>query len=92
MVMNKARRKDIAKLVEKIQSLQGDMELLLEELENIKDEELEAFDNIPENMQNSERYELAEMAVDNLDSAYDALEEAKFAMDDIVSYLEEAAE
>lgn len=90
--MNKARRKDIAKLIDKIQSLQGDMELLLEELESIRDEEQEAFDNIPENMYGSERYEKAEMAVENLESAFDAFEEAKYAMDDIMSYLEEAAE
>jgi seryl-tRNA synthetase len=90
--MNKARRKDIAKLVEKIQSLQGDMELLLEELESIRDEEQEAFDNIPENMYGSERYEKAEAAVENLESAFDAFEEAKDAMDDIMSYLEEASE
>lgn len=90
--MNKARRRDIAKLVERIQSLQSDMELLLEDLEAVRDEENEAFENIPENMQYSERYEKAEMAVENLDSAFDAFEEAKDSMDEIMSWLEEACE
>lgn len=37
---------------------------------------LEYRDNIPENMQESERYEKADEACDNLSSAVDSLEEA----------------
>jgi phage shock protein A len=90
--MNKARRKDINKLIEKLQSLQGDLEVLMEELENIKTEEEDYLDNIPENLQSSERYEKAENAVDNLETAYGELEEMRDRIDDVVSYLEEAAE
>lgn len=45
-------------------------------LESVKDEEEEYMENIPENLQSSERYEKAENAVDNLDSALDSLDEA----------------
>ena len=40
---------------------------------------------MPENLQNSERYEIAEEACDNLDSAISSLEEA-------LDYIESAAQ
>jgi hypothetical protein len=39
-------------------------------------EEEEYRDNMPENLQGSERYETADTACDNLQSAIDSLEEA----------------
>ena len=44
--------------------------------EYLQAEEEEYRDNIPENMQESERYEKADEACDNLSSAVDSLEEA----------------
>ena len=76
--MNRIRRKQIADLVEKLYVIQSD-------LETIKDEEEEYRDNIPENLQTSERYEKADNACDCLDSALYSLEE-------LLGYLEEAAE
>lgn len=90
--MNNTRRKDIKKLIEKLEDLQADMSVLLEELEDIRNEEQEAFDNIPDNLQETERYEKAENAVDNLNEAYDEFETMRDGIDDIISYLEEAAE
>ena len=51
------------------------LEALKDELENIQQEEQEAFDNIPEAFQDTDRYTEAEEAVDNLDSAFGSLEE-----------------
>ena len=45
--MNKTRRKVIDKLMERIEDLRSDVEMIL-------DEEQEAFDNIPESLQESE--------------------------------------
>ena len=45
-------------------------------LENLQAEEEEYRDNMPENLQGSERYEAADAAVDNMSSAVDALDEA----------------
>lgn len=67
--MNNIRRKKLAKLYEELETLKS----LLEE---VAEEEQEAFDNIPENLQYTGRYEKAEEAVDNLDTAVSALEEA----------------
>lgn len=51
--MNKQRRKSLNKLIEKLEEVKSD-------LESLKDEEEEYRDNMPENLQGSERYEKAE--------------------------------
>ena len=53
------------------------------EIEEIKDEEQEAYDNLPESLQDGEKGEKMTDAVDNLDSAYSSLEDA-------IGYLDEA--
>lgn len=67
--MNALRRKSIAKLQEKIEELRS-------ELEQIMEEEEEYRDNMPDNLQGSERYWKADEACDNLESAVMSLEEA----------------
>ena len=74
--MNKVRRKRVDDVIAKLYELQ-------EELESIFDEESEYRDNIPENMQTSERYENAETNCDNLESAKDSI-------DEIIDYLEKS--
>lgn len=89
--MNAKRRKNIALIVKEIEELSEKMESILNDLETIKSEEEECFENIPENLQDSERYATAEETVDNLDSAYDTLQEAIDNLGDVVSTLEEAS-
>lgn len=67
--MNKARRKALDEVISKIEEAK-------ELLENLQAEEEEYWDNMPENLQGSERYEAADAAVDNMSSAVDALDEA----------------
>lgn len=63
--MNKQRRK-------RLEDLLKDIELLKTDLEDISSEEEEAFSNIPENLQNSDRYYDCENAVTSLsDAVYD---------------------
>lgn len=76
--MNKERRARIEEVVDQIS-------VLCQELEELRDEEQEYMYNMPENLQCSERYEMAEEAVDNLDSAIGSLEEA-------IDYANEASE
>lgn len=76
--MNKIRRKQLAAIMEKLEELKADLETLKEEEEDYRD-------NMPENLWGSERYEKADTACDNLDSAVDGL-------DEIISYIEEASE
>ena len=50
-------------------------------LEEVRDEEQDAFDNMPEGLQDSERGDLMQDAIDNLDQTIDYL-------DDVLSSLE----
>ncbi len=67
--MNKARRKNLQNIVDKLEELMADVEA-------IQEEEEEYRDNIPENMQNGERYEQAEFACDALSEATDSISAA----------------
>lgn len=67
--MNKARRKALDEVISKNEEAK-------ELLENLQAEEEGYRDNMPENLQGSERYEAADAAVDNMSSAVDALDEA----------------
>lgn len=67
--MNKMRRKQLDEVIAKIEEAK-------ELLEVLQEEEEEYRDNMPENLQGSEKYELADEAVDNMSNAVDALEEA----------------
>ncbi len=67
--MNRLRRKELAEVISKIVEAK-------EALESLKEEEEEYRDNIPENLQGSEKYEIADTACDNLDTAVSSLDEA----------------
>lgn len=75
--MNKDRRKRIQILKDKLLDL-------LTEIEEIKEEEQEAYDNLPESLQDGEKGEKISGAVDHLDSAYSSLEEAGEYLDEAI--------
>lgn len=74
--MNKQRRKAL----EELHSLLTDV---YERVEAVMEEEQEAYDNLPENLQESERGEAMSDAISNLESAASSIDEA-------MDYLEEA--
>lgn len=65
--MNKARRKEIARAIELIEAAR-------DILESVKDDEQEAFDNMPESLQASERGEAMEGYIYTLEEAVEALD------------------
>ena len=72
--MNKARRKEIQKIIKDIENL----------VHSILSEEQVAFDNMPENLQGSYQGQESEDAQGSLESAIDALEEAIACLDEII--------
>lgn len=66
--MNKARRKTLAEAMDLLYRAK-------DILEGVRDEEEEAFNNIPENLEGSDRYMAAEETLDTISEAYDSLEE-----------------
>lgn len=74
--MNKERRKTIAKLREQLEEIAS-------ELENLADEEQDAYNNLPESLQQSERGTMMEDAATNLECAFESIRE-------VISNLEDA--
>ena len=64
--MNKARRKEISRAIEL-------MDQVYEILESVVDEEQEAFDNLPESIQGSERGETMEQYIATLEEVLENL-------------------
>lgn len=74
--MNAVRRKSISKIWDKLEELKIDLEALA-------DEEREAFENLPEGIQYSERGEAMEEAADNLQEQADALQDILDALSEV---------
>ena len=90
--MNAARRKQIKAIITRLGAVSDlGLEDLKADLEGIRDEEQEAYDNMPEALQAGERGAASEAAVSALDDVISALEEAVNAFDTISEQLEEAA-
>lgn len=67
--MNRYRRKDLREISAQVEELR-------DALETIKGDEEEYLENMPQNLQGSERYETAEEAVSNMEDAISSLEDA----------------
>lgn len=76
--MNKARRKWLEDII-------GKLEEQKDELYQLYEEEQEAYDNMPESLQESERGQIASEFVDSLETEYGSLE-------DVITNLQEILE
>ena len=76
--MNKQRRNALNAIVKKIDKL-------VYELNYIKDEEQDAFDNLPEGLQMSERGDHMQENIDNLDTIIAYLENAADDIEEIIN-------
>lgn len=75
--MNNVRRAKLRKAMEMLE----DAKLLIEE---VRDEEQEAFDNMPESLQYTERGEKMEENIYNLGEQMDAIENAYDGIEEVV--------
>lgn len=100
--MNNNRRKEIKNIIDRIASFEIEISETMSKLEDLKSdvedilaEEENARDNIPENLQDSECYEKSDAACDSLSDAVDALEDiisTSIDFQDVVAYLQNAME
>lgn len=75
--MNKARRKELSKAVEMLRDVYSI-------IESCKDDEEEAYDNLPESFQDGERGDEMQEYIDIMDEALDQIDEAANAIEEIV--------
>ena len=76
--MNKLRRKELSEVIRALSIVKDKDNLysIINELDNIKCDEEDYYDNIPENLQYSQRAEDSEQAIDNMEEALNLLNEA----------------
>ena len=86
--MNKDRRKAIAAICEQLDRLTALRDSIVEQIETIRDEEQDYYDNMPEGIQSGDKGDAASYAIDALDSAVSGLQALDF--DDVASYLNDA--
>ena len=67
--MNNARRKAIRNVISQLKKPDPNWNMIESELNSILDEETDAMDNIPESLQDTDRYQICEESIDYLDSA-----------------------
>lgn len=75
--MNKERRKSIERIIDELNEIQAD-------LTSIRGDEGEAYDNLPEGIQSSERGDSMQEAIDAMDNADGYLQEAIDYLTDII--------
>jgi predicted nuclease with TOPRIM domain len=75
--MNKQNRRDLQGYVDSLEEIKSC-------LETMQEDETEKLDNMPEGLQESERGEAMQEAIDNLESAASSLEEAIDYLNEII--------
>lgn len=73
--MNNARRKQLAEIAEQLQELR-------DRIEQLQGEEQDGFDNLPESLQQGERGQAMEQAAEQMGNALDAIDEAAQALEE----------
>ena len=73
--MNKERRATIAALQERMQTLIDEATQLREDIEGVRDEEQDYLNNMPESLQNGEKGEKAQAAIDAMEEAINYLDD-----------------
>lgn len=77
--MNKARRAKLNRLLETLADAEQDLSAILEEEQN-------AFDNLPESLQLSEKGEDMQTGVDTLTECVDQLEELAQTLEEVAAW------
>lgn len=91
--MNRERRSRIRGLIKAFKDLSSTIQNdLSSQVQDLHDLEEEAFDNMPESMQDSDRGTAMQDAMDELQSAVDLCSEVSDAIDSIVDSLQAATE
>ena len=75
--MNKARKN-------KLKAIMDELETLYARLDDIRGLEEDAMMNVPESLQETDRYEEMEEAFDNLDNACSSLEDALDSIKEVI--------
>lgn len=88
--MNNSRRKEIGRLISRLENGNTNFEAIATEIESILDDEQFAFDNLPESFQDSVKGDVMQEAIDYLQDAYDACYDEEPDAGMVIDYLDSA--
>jgi len=88
--MNNTRRKEIDRLMERVQSPLNDLSDIKDSISTVQDEEQDYLDNMPESMRDGEKAQKAQEAIDSLYEAQNTIEDAETYLNDVNNSLENA--
>lgn len=88
--MNKARRKAIADVAARLEAAQAVLEELRSEIEGIREEEGEGYENLPESLQDGERGQAMQAVMEALEEAGSFIDDLDFSS--ITEALDRASE
>lgn len=90
--MNKPRRKEIEKIEAQIASLKSTATQIKAEIESVRADEDEAFENLSENLQQGDKGEAMQTASSNLEESEQQLDDIESSCDEAIRNLEAARE
>lgn len=86
--MNAARRKEIDRILALIETVSETVMTIKSDIETVRDEEQEYFDNMPDSLQSGDKGTTAEEAINNLEEAMNMLDMVD--MEELHTFLENA--
>ena len=81
--MNNKRRKQIQLIVQRAERIIDMLTALRDDTEEILNDEIDAFESMPESLQESDRGQNSQDAQDSLSDAIDALDEAISCLEEV---------
>lgn len=90
--MNAEQRKVLAEIIDKISEYRDLLENCQSDIEDVKSEEEDKYDNLPDSLRDGEKGERFQEVIDLLDNAISELESADTSIYDCLDYLNEASE
>lgn len=88
--MNKKRREAIDRIIAKVNSIYSDVDDIKSLIADIKSEQDEAVSNVPDNLQNTERFEAMQNALECLEEAENEIDYALEHLSSTEDNLQEA--
>lgn len=89
--MNNKRRKTIDEIITRLNKIKDEFDDIRLDINSIKDEEENCLGSIPESMQDGDKAQTMQDAVDSLDSAYEAvMDDSCIDIDEALNQLENA--
>lgn len=88
--MNRERRKELSSAISLLEEAKSKIAAANEKVDTCKSEEEDAYDCLPESLQEGERGDMMQENIDSLDEAYSSLDDISDTIDEAINSIQEA--